>query len=279
MTWEGMPCAGLPFHTPSKQTGKDVPGHQASGCTGRFGGQADGPLVGNGDVGAMLGGSKASNISLFLTKNDFWDLAQGQEPECRYGTYNSTLFVPKMEITDHCGLEHSLDRNSQGETAGLSIQIDPTKNNLTAPDANWSAVQHMVNGTAAGSYTLFDQSGRAAGTLHTESFVVAPVNDLTANISLVFTRISYSGIGDIILQVGTHGGGIQSGGCVGACPEPGGRFAPERKGANETWGSWVTTTEAAPSEGLRKGKKIQVPALRITSYLAQNPWKSSCNRA
>lgn len=262
-TWAGLPCAGSPYRTPTKNNGTITPGHQDSGCGRRFSGNADGPLIGNGDVGAMLGASAASNISFWLTKNDFWDLAQGEEPECRYGTYNYTLFVPKMNITDHCGLGPSLDRNSQRTTAGISIQ--PLTDGFALPDANWSAVQHMTNGSTSGLFSLVDTSGTSHGLFQTRSLVVAPYDELASKVSFVLTQIELkqalasgnSSSTSVKFSVGTHGGG-PSHGCTGACPEAGGRFAPTRTGKNESWGSWVTTTEGAPHEGLRSGKTISL---------------------
>ena len=53
--------------------------------------QADGPLLGNGDLGVMVGVSSRSNLTFWLTKNDWWCLSCGEEPECRYGDFNQTL--------------------------------------------------------------------------------------------------------------------------------------------------------------------------------------------
>lgn len=252
MRWAGLPCSGLPYTTPLRlPNGSAVAGQ--SRCNPRHPpGQADGPLAGNGDVGVMLGGSAASNISLWLTKNDLWNLAQGEEPECRYGTFNYTLFVPPMQITDHCGTARSLDRNSQGMTAGLSIR--PVGRNIS--DAGWSAVQHMSNGSVSGTYVL---DGDSVPSVHTETVVIAPTASLTAKVSFVVSRISRTGDAASALdfQVGTHGGQIHALGS-GAQPDAGGRFAPIRRGGNESWGAWISTTEAAPVAGSRKGKNLTV---------------------
>jgi hypothetical protein len=246
LRWDtGLPCAGLPFGTevPRASIGK---GMNPTKCNPRHRpANADGPLAGNGDVGAMLGGSWGSNITLFLTKNDLWNVATSQ-PECRYGTFNYTLFVPPMNITTNCGTARSLDRSSQGQTGGVTIL--PVGRQI--PDANWAAVQHMANGSVTGSYRLDEFPATSRLSLQTQSFVVAPYDDLTSKVSFVLTLLSLSSTAadqTVDFTVGTHAGHI-TGPVVGAAA--GGR--------NESWGALVTIASPVPSVGMRKGKNVSV---------------------
>jgi hypothetical protein len=77
-----------------------------------LGQRADGPTLGNGDLGAMLGGPA---VEFWLTKNDFWNLAvEAGDPLCRYGTYNQQLIVPNITLDTGCTISNgSGTRNSQ----------------------------------------------------------------------------------------------------------------------------------------------------------------------
>jgi hypothetical protein len=101
----------------------------------------------------MVGGSAVSNLSFWLTKNDYWNLAMG-DPTCRFGPFNHTLFSPPMEIVTTCGTDQSLARNSQGTLGGVTISVL----GHTLPDKGWTAVQHIDNGTVTGAFTLDDGS-------------------------------------------------------------------------------------------------------------------------
>lgn len=102
----------------------------------------------------MMGVSSFSNLSFWLTKNDFWCLACGQEPECRYGDFNQTLYVPPMEIKTHCGTAQSLDRNSQATAGVVTIQPDFNAPEFKFAEEGWSAEQRMENSTVLGRFEL-----------------------------------------------------------------------------------------------------------------------------
>ena len=98
-----------------------------------LGQRADGPTLGNGDAGAMLGAvDPVAGLGFWLTKNDFWNVAiEASNPLCRYGTYSQELTVPKMALNTGCTITNgSSTRNSQGTAGGL--QIVPVGLNITA---------------------------------------------------------------------------------------------------------------------------------------------------
>jgi len=207
----------------------------------------DGPLLGNGDVGAMLGVSSASNVSFYITKNDFWCLACGVQPACRYGTYNNTLFNPPMQLDTGCVYPASGDRNSQGLAGGLTLSP------VGDATASWTAAQSFGNATVAASFAL--ASGR--GALETLSFVAAPADAATtATYSLLATRLSTTAASlDVDCEV--YSGTPRAGGASGG------------GGANETWGAWVLPTESAPPIGLRAGLNTSVAiVMRIVGGMA-----------
>jgi hypothetical protein len=240
--FSGMPCSGAPFIIPFRSPNGTALGGPAR-CNPRHPPAGpDGPIIGNGDVGAMLGGSGAGNISLWLTKNDLWNLASW-EPECRYGTFNYTLYVPRMEIETQCGTGRSLDRNSQGMTGGISI----ASLGDGISDEHWHAVQHMVNGTVAGEFTTL-----SGARILTDSFVVAPHSPLTSKFSFVVTRMQTSAQVPLQITVGTHAGNIAARPVTGA----GGGSGTGGTSANETWGSWVTSVTRSPPGGMRNGSNI-----------------------
>ena len=195
----------------------------------------DAPLLGNGDVGAMLGVSSASNITFYLTKNDLWCLSCGIQPTCRYGTYNNTLFYPPMVLDTGCVYPESGDRNSQGLAGGHSIAPVGTTT------ASWTAAQHFGNATVAASFDL--ASGSSLSTL---SFVAAPADAATtATYSVLVTQLSTTAPTlDVDCEV--YAGTPRAGGASGG------------GGANETWGSWVLPTEGAPPIGLRADRNTSV---------------------
>jgi len=196
----------------------------------------DGPLLGNGDLGAMLGVSSASNVSFYLTKNDFWCLACGMQPQCRYGTYNNTLFYPPMTLDTGCVFPASGDRNSQGLAGGHTISP------VGDATASWTAAQNFGNATVAAHFAL--ASGR--GALDTLSFVAAPADAAsTATYSLLVTRVSTTAP-SLDLDCEVYAGAPRAGGASGG------------GGANESWGAWVRPTEAAPPIGLRAGRNTSV---------------------
>ena len=74
--WTSPPCAGTSNrHCPLGQ-------------------RADGPVMGNGDLGAMLG-ERDGGLSFWLTKNDFWNLAI----ELAALTISEELFLAKVCVT------------------------------------------------------------------------------------------------------------------------------------------------------------------------------------
>ena len=240
--FDGMPCTGAPFNIPFRSPNGSALGGP-SRCNPRHPpGGPDGPIIGNGDVGAMLGASAAGNISLWLTKNDLWNLASW-EPECRYGTFNYTLKVPPMKIETQCGTGRSLDRNSQGMSGGISIT--PVGDPIS--DEHWHAAQHMVNGTAAGRFSTL-----SGANILSDSFVVAPHSPLTSKVSFVITRLQTSAQAPLQMAVGTHAGGIAAHPTAGA----GGGAGTGGTSANETWGSWVTAVTRPPPGGMRNGSNI-----------------------
>ena len=196
----------------------------------------DGPVLGNGDVGAMLGVSSASNVSFYITKNDFWCLACGVQPACRYGTYNNTLHYPPMQLDTGCVYPASGDRNSQGLAGGLTLSP------VGDATASWTAAQFFGNATVAARFAL--ASGR--GALETLSFVAAPADAATtATYSLLATQLSTTAASlDVDCEV--YAGAPRAGGASGG------------GGKNETWGAWVLPTESAPPIGLRAGLNTSV---------------------
>jgi hypothetical protein len=177
-----------------------------------LGQRSDGPSIGNGDLGAMIGGGAggSTGLSFWLTKNDFWDLAiEARDPLCRYGTYSHKLYVPNMSLDTGCTINNgSGTRNSQGTAGG--VLIGPADGqNITS--SGWTATQHIGNATVTGQFTL---SG--GGTLRTESFIAAPASAVTAQLSFLVTRVTASA--PVSLNVST-----------GSCMPPGARC-----GAN-TW--------------------------------------------
>ena len=200
----------------------------------------DGPLVGNGDVGAMMGVSTASNVTFYLTKNDFWCLSCGVQPKCRYGTYNNTLFFPPMQLDSGCVYPASGDRNSQGLVGGATIS--PVDDFIATSGGAWAASQSFGNATVSGSFAL----GSGAGALETLSFVAAPADAAsTATFSLLVTRLSTTAPSlDIDCEV--YAGQPRAGGASGG------------GGQNTTWGAWVLPTEGAPPIGLRAGLNTSV---------------------
>ena len=212
--WSAPPCAGTASrHCPLGQ-------------------RADGPVMGNGDLGAMLGGPA---LSFWLTKNDYWNLAtEAADPDCRYGTYSQRLFVPPMDLDTGCTITNGSDtRNSQSTAGGLTLT--PLGDNVTA--SGWAATQHISNATVDGDFTL-----TSGATLRTRSFVAAPVNvSSAATISLLVTHVTVSGAG-VILNVSTGAG------------RPGGPGAVDPEG----WGTTAQARTPAPRDGLRAGKELVV---------------------
>ena len=201
----------------------------------------DGPLLGNGDVGAMLGTSSASNVTFYLTKNDFWCLSCGVQPKCRYGTYNNTLYFPAMQLDSGCVYPASGDRNSQSLVGGASIS--PVGDSFQAAGLGaWSAAQSFGNATVSGAFVL----GSGAGALQTLSFVAAPSDAAsTATLSLFVTRMTTSAA-SLDLDCEIYAGTPRAGGASGG------------SGQNTSWGAWVLPTEAAPPIGLRAGLNTSV---------------------
>lgn len=195
-----------------------------------LGQRADGPTLGNGDLGAMLGGP---GVEFWLTKNDFWNLAvEASDPLCRYGTYNQELTVPKMTLDTGCTISNgSNTRNSQATAGGLAME--PIGANVTAN--GWTAVQHLNNATVCGTFQLSN-----GATLQTESFVVAPASPLSSQISFMITHVTAL-TQRVTLNITTSPKGPLTGG-----------------GIVENWGSSATTSTPAPKDGIREGKGITV---------------------
>jgi len=210
--WTSPPCAGTSNrHCPLGQ-------------------RADGPTLGNGDLGAMLGGPA---LGFWLTKNDFWNLAiEASDPKCRYGTYTQELTVPKMTLDTGCTISNGSDtRNSQATAGGLAIT--PVGQNVTAD--GWVATQHLENATVQGDFTL-----TSGAIIHTESFLAAPATALASNISFLVTYLTASEAG-VVLNISTS---------------PKGPMAPG--GTVESWGSSATASTPAPKDGIRAGQGITV---------------------
>lgn len=195
-----------------------------------LGQRADGPTLGNGDLGAMLGGPA---VEFWLTKNDFWNLAvEAGDPLCRYGTYSQQLVVPNMSLDTGCTISNgSGTRNSQATAGGLAMQ--PVGANVTA--SGWTAVQHLDNATVNGEFQLSN-----GAILRTESFVVAPATPLTSKLSFLITHVSAESR-RVTLNISTS---------------PKGPLAPG--GTIENWGSSATASTPAPKDGIREGKGITV---------------------
>ena len=195
-----------------------------------LGQRADGPTLGNGDLGAMLGGPA---VEFWLTKNDFWNLAiEAGDPLCRFGTYSQQLIVPNMTLDTGCTINNgSGTRNSQSTAGGLAIQ--PVGANVTAD--GWVAVLHLDNATVDGNFHLSN-----GATLRTESFVVAPTAPLTSTISFLVTHVTAQNQG-VTLNISTS---------------PKGPLAPG--GTIESWGSSATANTPAPKDGILEGKGITV---------------------
>jgi hypothetical protein len=196
-------------------------------------GNSDGPLIGNGDLGAMLGTGSLSNLTFFFTKNDFWALNIGVEPGCRYGTYNNTLFVPNMTIHG-CVYPQSNDRNQQSLISGLTIS---PLNNITT--TTWYAEQQLSNATLRGSFGL-----SSGGNLTLEAFVAAPTDATTTSLySTMLTRLtlSLSAPAPLELQCEVYNGGP---------------WNARAAGTAEPWGGWVLITSGAPPIGQRAGLSI-----------------------
>ena len=125
--WRSPPCAGTSNrHCPLGQ-------------------RADGPIIGNGDLGAMLG-ERDGALSFWLTKNDFWNLGiEPRNPMCRYGTYSHKLYFPNMTLDTGCTISNgSNTRNSQATAGGVLLAA--VGQNIT----NWTAVQYVNNATIQG---------------------------------------------------------------------------------------------------------------------------------
>lgn len=195
-----------------------------------LGQRADGPTLGNGDLGAMLGGPA---VEFWLTKNDFWNLAiEASDPLCRYGTYRQELSVPKMTLDTGCTITNGSDtRNSQATAGGLAIE--PIGANVTT--AGWAAVQHLDNATVDGTFQLSN-----GAVLRTESFVAAPASSLTSRISFLVTHMRVLNRG-VTLNISTSPKGpLAAGGII------------------ESWGTSASATTAAPRDGIRESKGITV---------------------
>ena len=129
--WTSPPCAGTSNrHCPLGQ-------------------RADGPVMGNGDLGAMLG-ERDGGLSFWLTKNDFWNLAiEPRNPMCRYATYSQKLYVPNMTLDTGCTINNgSNTRNSQATAGGLLLAA--SGQNIT----NWTATQYFENATVNGKSNM-----------------------------------------------------------------------------------------------------------------------------
>ena len=198
-------------------------------------GNSDGPLIGNGDLGAMLGTGSLSNITFFFTKNDFWTLNIGVEPTCRYGTYNNTLYVPNMTIHG-CVYPQSNDRNQQSLLSGLTIS---PLNNVTT--TTWYAEQQLSNATVRGSFGL-----STGGNLSLETFIAAPTDAASTSLfSTMLTRLalSPSAPAPLELQFDVYYGGP---------------WNSHAGGAAEPWGGWALPTSGAPPLGQRAGLNLSV---------------------
>ena len=210
-------------------------------------GNSDGPLTGNGDLGAMLGTGIFSNITFFFTKNDFWSVNIGIEPGCRYGTYNNTLYVPNMTIHG-CVYPQSNDRNQQSLMSGLTIT---PLNNVTT--TTWYAEQHLGNATVRGLFGL-----STGGNLSLETFVAAPTDSATTSLySTMLTQLTLSPSAPQSLELSFE-------------VYNGGPWNSRSAGTKENWGGWVQPTAGAPSIGQRAGKTISVAvAYRIVGGSGQ----------
>ena len=221
----------------------------------------DGPLMGNGDLGAMLGtapgprASSGSNITFWLTKNDFWNLAvEAEDSLCRYGTFNNTLIVPPMALDTGCNTSTgSATRNSQATAGGVWLHVlDQGGSNSSASSYQnttaWAATQHLDNATVLGAFELATRDGQLT-TLRTRSFVAAaPVGDVAARISFLVTAVSATRA--LRLEVGTSAQRpvAGSGFCSDAGDGTNGGFA----------GTSANASTPAPKDGLRAGKPIVV---------------------
>lgn len=167
-----------------------------------------------------------------------------------------------MQITNHCGTAESLNRNSQAAVGGVTLS--PIGDGNKVHDEGWRASQYMANGSVVGSYKLVGGASNNSNSLYTSSTVVAPFNAAMETLSLLVTEVSTDSETPITVQVSTFSGRIIAG-------------HASVNGKNETWGSYVVSTEGPPKSGLRSGKNISVAI--VTRIIPQSSSGGGASKA